>query len=290
MSETKGIVLLSLNKPSYGKFALTMLASIKERTDLKVQLICDEFSVSHVEPYLDNFDVITIMNEIDYSTENMFDAARAKLNLYKYLTFDRSIYLDVDGILLGELDHYFDILKGEPIHIQGCSSLRPSHWATKESINKYIPINKQVRDINSSFIYIEKCEKAKDYFELCESYYSSGKIPKDALSNTWGGLKYPDELFFSIGFDSLNIYSTNDIAPVYFHNGKADVIEQMKKSNSVVMSLYGNKTLLSTEIMYKYDVYAKNALEHLGIKYIWNVKTLMNNKYVNNQKNPILLR
>lgn len=280
----RGITLLSLNSPSYGKFALTMMASIKANCDLPVQLIYDKASIGHIKEHLDKFDVLTEILPEDCSTEYQFDPARAKINLYKYLAtdFTEVIYLDVDGICTGDINEYFDILKDEYIHIQGMAHVRPSHWAEAKKVNRYIELNGELRDINSSFIYIKKSEQASNFFELVKLNYDTGKLPRGVLRSRWGRIGYPDELFFSIAMSQLNMVSHNNIAPVYFNNHKDNVNKQMEESNSKILSLYGNIKLNNSEIIYKYDHHAHFYLENLGIPYIWSARKIMKDKYVNN--------
>ena len=100
MKKEKGILLIALGHPIYGKMAAALAASIKvAQTETPVVLYCNDKSVSRLmdgEKKL--FDKMITMPEDYYIVNGVEKYLKAKTHIYDLSPFDETIFLDVDMI------------------------------------------------------------------------------------------------------------------------------------------------------------------------------------------------
>ena len=115
---TKGFLLLALGAPEYGQWARNMAASIKYHNDLPITLVHDGRAITGIQ--LDEvirhrlFDTIKVMDVADYQLNGRFAPGFAKTNLYKYTDYERTIYVDVDGLCVNNVDTLLEKAEGMP--------------------------------------------------------------------------------------------------------------------------------------------------------------------------------
>lgn len=181
-----------------------MLASIRAVSKLPVTIVTDNY------PYKDWHLMPDVLKKIDYDDchENgKLSPAKAKLSIWKYSDYEETIYLDVDGLLLRELD--FDI-HGFMIHVNGYSSLDHDNmdvnlWVEpKKLYEKYqIPKENRLAGTNSSFMAWDK-SGVKVLKKALENL--SNPVPLDDLRYQWGksGCQ-PDELYINVALAQFGI-------------------------------------------------------------------------------------
>lgn len=161
-------------------------------------------------------DKVIKMKPEDYLENGVFSPAKAKLSLYKYSEFEETIYLDVDGLLLKELD--FEI-KEFATHVNGYSDLENDRtefnlWVTpQQAYEKYnIPKENKLAGTNSSFMaWTKKGEKV--FKKALENL--SNPFQLNELRYQWGQSKcQPDELYLNIALAQLGT-KIEEINPLY---------------------------------------------------------------------------
>lgn len=197
-----------------------MLVSIRAVSSLPVYIV-GEYPAKdwHIIP-----DKIIPMNYEDCHVNGKLSIAKAKLSLWRYSDFEETIYLDVDGVCLRELDfpiNYFGI------QVNGYSDLANDNteanlWVIpKVAYEKYqIPAFNRLPGTNSSIMAwdqrgVEVFVKALENLE--------NPIPVNELRYQWGRTNTdPDELYVNvalaqIGFEpeQVNYLFTNKRRGVY---------------------------------------------------------------------------
>ncbi|HWB62796.1 MAG TPA: hypothetical protein VG603_04735, partial [Chitinophagales bacterium] len=109
---TKGIALLCTGHETYMHWAVNMACSLKAVSpNIPIQLVGSGANLEHVRHsgFEKVFDLITPMRWEDYSdAKGSFFPAKAKLMLPGYFDFDTTLYLDVDGVAIKDINPLFE--------------------------------------------------------------------------------------------------------------------------------------------------------------------------------------
>lgn len=259
-----------------------MLASIRAVSKLPVTIVTDNYPYKdwHLMP-----DVLKKIDPEDCYDNGKFSPAKAKLSLWKYSDYDETIFLDVDGLLLKELD--FDI-QGFMIHVNGFSSLEHDNtevnlWVKPSVLyNKYkIPEGNKLAGTNSSFMSWDKTgvkvlQKALGNL--------SNPVPLDELRYQWGKSNcQPDELYINVALAQLGIEPEGKFLYTRKRRGGyAGATEIMK---SYVLCCWGGLEFNAHEISgtgsIKTGLYNKLCFDNfkkLGLEFIDHFYSLINDK------------
>ena len=218
--KTRGVILLAFGKRSYYYAAYNMADSIKAHSpNVKILILTDSIGrFSHdLKGRLDVFDeIVEISNDIMYEgTFKKFSPAKVKLSLFKFLSFDYNIYLDVDGICLKDINPLFDELiaqgKSYSAHTVGYHTIKEGNdilsmqWAWANDIWEHYKLSEEtiLPAINSSLQFIAKDEKAEAIYNKALELFEN-PIPVEKLRMKWGGGQ-PDELYMNIALAVLGI-------------------------------------------------------------------------------------
>lgn len=250
----KGILLIAFGKPAYAYMAENMARSIKHHSpNVKVALASD--GVHNYCRDKSFFDTI-----IPFKPHK--DAGHAKLQMFDLSPFDHTLYLDVDGMVLKDIEPLLDhcIADGRPViadtNNEGgiTDKINYAHWAT--NINAWawfeIPLDGRFQSTQTSSLYFNK--KSKPLQELIER---KKHYPKKYLANPWGGAT-PDELIVSgccaaLGWDIAMDKKTIG-SPVFFgFRIVPDVKDKNIHERGYVLSMYGNDRLVKLRYREMYD-------------------------------------
>jgi len=183
-----GVIIIALNKQAYATSAFNLALSIKHyNPSIHITLLSDNIHQAcyKLEHYA-MFDSIKEIPKQDYTHEGRFCPAKAKLSMYKYTNYDKTLYLDADSICLKDIAPLFESLNGcefKSNYVDGYTQ-----WVHADTFKNFFGFE-QGKTINSSWIYWEKT----DVFEHALQYYNLG-FPKGLLIQKWGN-SLPDELF-----------------------------------------------------------------------------------------------
>lgn len=277
----KGVILLSIGSPVYARWAHNMAITVRVMSpNLPIHVVTDgnfPFEPEHANIV----DKVIKMDESDYLKDGKLYPAKAKLSLYDYSEFEETIYLDVDGCCVRDLNELFDRCDelGKPFQVQvnGISTkdkdnLDASLWVKpKQIFEKYeIDEDAQLPGTNSSFWYFKKCEESSALFEKALENLSNPFEVRE-LRYQWGRSgTQPDELYMNIALGQLG-YMPN-IEPVLYlrkrdMNGRSRGLDEIQ-ANYYVIGCWGDENYNHWEISGTGQVNSGLYNKHVSI--CWN--------------------
>lgn len=287
------VVFVCFGKRGYGLMAHNLAFSIKHHNpNIKIGLWIDAKLYEQL-PDKSLFDDIRILEESDYrNSKGNIDPAIAKTQIYRLGTqmADKFLYLDVDGLCLGDLQPLLDSLDGLQIATEVIATggktdkIEYSIWATNENIWNFFELEDSAKlsAIQSSWAYFEKSEIGERMQQWLDYYMAVG-VPNWMLTQIWGGT-LPDELLYQGVYAKLGIVPNYNGKVVFFGNSmaketKEEVIERYK-----VLSLYGNggqtvRTLTVEKWLRLHDT----LLKEYGAKPIYKAREVMEDKHANSR-------
>jgi hypothetical protein len=173
------------------------------------------------------------------------DAGWCKVNLPQIFQGEETLYLDVDGIALANVQTLIDELKKDPRHYittvvgkgKDGEKIAYYEWAKTGVVKAKhdLPEDAVYYGIQSSWAYFKK-GKALD--ELSQKVKEAWKQwNRKELRSQWGR-SMPDELFYSIACTQLKYDPSWNTAPVHFGRG-FDKLPELRKKH-YVLSLFGS--------------------------------------------------
>lgn len=277
----KGITLIAIGNNSkssvYGRMAYNMALSIKYHTDLPIQLIYNNEAIAGLqERHLAFFDVMTKAEAADYY-ESVFTPSKLKINLYKYLVFDDTIYLDVDGILINDITGVFDN-EGD-YYTSRVQEATPENmmWADLDMLRKKYDV-KTIMSTNSSFQRIRKGKTCEKLFALMVSLFDD-KVPDNDLKLIWGSGKQPDELYLNVALGKLGIDALLDPEPLVYKTQSHQPFNEADRARYGI-SLFGGRTFSHPSLIVQYERELRRVSMEIGQQPEFKIKTLIRNKYV----------
>ena len=238
--------MIAFGKPEYIYMAYQMALSIKaNNTDIAIQLVHDGH-IGYLRPeYRKVFDHATELKHEHYNRNGIFEPGWAKVHALDYSVFDRTIFLDVDGICLKDLSAVFDQCSSfyhtEVIGKGGFEDeIHYAHWAENKDTWNHFSLDKDATfyAVQSSFQYFDKSKEAKNLFKKFKENFD---YPVDKLKNHWGGCM-PDELIIGGTLAQIGHDPSVDNPVTFFGNkGNRKPLAEVE-ANYYVSSLYGNGT------------------------------------------------
>jgi len=297
----RGITILALHKPNYGKWAFNLAVSIKHYAkDIPIQLIHDEKAITGLSSAMMGiFNVKTAVDETFYNYKGRFSPGRAKILAYKYYAFKKTIQLDADTICVQDVNSLFDKCTKD-IHMQ-CNkwwnqdtpdknadgTWRWHDWITVANVRKHLDLKGDYESygVNSSFIYMRKSKAAlafvKDALAVCDGEQIQGM-------NVWGK-SFPDELGWGIAIIKQQINPTfegqikeeltdqNSIPNFFPHKSSVNIFEHKQY---YFMTYYGGRHFTSSIFHSQYDRLMQKYLNEIGMNHTFKITHLMKDKHV----------
>ena len=271
---------MCFNSRTYGKFAFNMAHSIRHYSELPIHLICDSESVSGIDmSCFSSYEII----DFEKNDQGKIDNCIAKIKLFERSPFDKTLYLDVDGVMLRSPDDLFKKLEDFEFWTQPMGTGKKGDdginymWAKNELLYNHfqIPEGNLFTTCQTSIIYFTK--GAKDFFRCLKANYSNKLEPKD-YKEMWGKSKqHPDELYYSVTMAQLGI-TLLELRPVFFPERVASVTEIL--NDFYVLSMYGG-TNVKPYALKLYDRIMSSILNPIGINHWFKVDQLYKNKFIN---------
>jgi hypothetical protein len=261
----KGIVILAMRKASYAQAALNLAISIKYHTpDIDITLLTDGI---HLKSFSRDYD--SMFNNI--VTINEKTVAEAKLNVYKYVNYKRTLYLDADSICVTDVTPLFYRLDKSKFKSNVIDNY--TQWTDEKTFEEFFGI-KQGLTINSSWFYFEDDKVFKQANEFLNKGFDINKITQN-----WGG-HIPDELFFNASINKLEIDPRVDFNIMFFDERKNIPISSITKEYYFA-TFYGNKNNSRYDLYSWYDKMMFKICEHFEIEHNFKIHNIMANKLVN---------
>ena len=219
ITPSTGVVLLAFGKPQYYWAAYNLAFSIrKHNPNIKISAYFEDTikAISNCHDIVNYVDSIGQIDIDDIYTNKKLDPLKVKINLYKYLPYERNLYLDVDAVALKDIqpliDEYIQSGKNYISHTVGYHTIdkgrdfKEMQWAWADKLWKHFELNDDtvVPAINSSIQWVVKGEEAESIFNETKRLYFEMTMPLNELRMKWGGGQ-PDELYFNVALAKLGI-------------------------------------------------------------------------------------
>lgn len=258
MLNEKGILLLALCHPYYGRMAYNLAMSIKSvDPSVHITLVYSGAGISHINQR--NMWVFDNKMQIEDDGKPF----GTKLRLKEFSPYERTLYIDADTVWVGKVTPsiLMDQLKGiaftgitEGFHdFNEPEKSQPSKnyffWADVEEVKERWALTERLYQWRSEFIYFEKCDKTDVMFNLAQSVYANPKLNKIKM---FAG-HIPDELAINIATCVYNMPPHEyKWKPSYWdalHGGNMPHIDELG-SRYYVVSCGGNANFGALKRMY----------------------------------------
>lgn len=279
----KGIVIICLGNPYYGRLAFNLAVSIKNvEPTCNIAIIHDGSTLKH----LGNYDLTKYFSHIieapkeAYNSNGITSYFKAKLFAYEFSPFDETIYLDADMVwLVRKPSELFESLKD--VEFSAITEGYYDFGTDENKVNKRYQLWGEIDDIKreynptgklyqfrSEFMYFKKSESNKAFFDLAIEIYDNPKITFFKV-----GEVMPDELALNISGALLKHYPHQDnYCPVYWyfiHLNKWNDKKAMY-NNYYAMSVGGNS--LPEYVRFFYDRLVAACFSKIGIKHPFKIQ------------------
>jgi len=284
MGKRRGIILIALGAPYYGQLAANLAASIQFTCGgrMPIHLVWAENALAHLTQQ--KLGLFTTMQECPheyYHRGAKTVYVKAKTHLYDLSPFDKTIFLDVDSIMLGRntLEQAFENLKHLDFTMENRSRLNLAQpnitddylWANVSDVKRVFSSGDGfLYGLHSEFIYWKKCEKLAEYFETVKEVFKDPQIP---MKHVFDG-DIPDEFPFAMAMIKHRMYPHEcPYRPLYWYLTDAKKIGSSKEMivhNHIGYSVGGNAT--PPPVRKFYDRLAAAYFKKLKLQYPYKIK------------------
>lgn len=224
----KGILLIALGHPNYGKMAANLAASIKATSKIPVCLAFGDGGDRHLNEkdrsFFDKF--VEIPKEYYHRMGMLKEYIKVKCHVYDLSPFDETIFLDADMIWLPikPIDELFKECKeiDFTIQVRGfCDMVEPkedySWWVNLKQLKEAYKIESgKYYSYSSEFIYFKKKKQIGDYFKKAVKNYDTLSVEHTMFD---GGI--PDELIFGLTTLQTGLEPHKDyFTPIYWEQAE----------------------------------------------------------------------
>jgi len=259
--ETRGVVIIALGHPYFGRMAHQLALGIKlADPEMQVALVHNASALTHLAPYdlSKTFDRLIAAPEESYTRNGNREYVKCKTWVYELSPFDRTLLLDADMIWLprrtaselfdafGESD--FSAQNHGHVDIADAAEKGYVQWASLKDISEaYGMTTGRYYNVQSECVYFRKSEAAKALFDAWKHEYENLKVEHRVFA---GGV--PDELPLAIALllTGTHLHETNFI-PVFWQLMRRGVWdEQHLFANFFALSIGGNRSHHHVKMLY----------------------------------------
>ena len=306
ITPTTGVVLLAFGKVQYYWAAYNLAFSIRKHSpNVNITVLFDDSgkALSQCHDFMKYINHIGDINADDIYTNNKLDPGKVKINLYKYLPYERNLYLDVDAIALKDIQPMIDELaqsgKDYISHTVGYHTIDKGRdfkemqwaWADKMWAHFNLLSSYVMPAINSSMQWIVKGSQAEAIYRTAKDLYFNNPIPIKELRMKWGGGQ-PDELYMNVslaihGIDpALKEYTLNSGSEggmIHFAMSRGlnyqDIID-----NYYLQSYYGGAGFTPRFYIDWLDRMLNADHKAIGKRHIYLISRIAQNKYADGKR------
>lgn len=270
---TKGVVILAIGEPRWGKIAENLAMSIKANSDIPIALAHGDAGASQVmdSPF---FDKLIPISDKCYTINGRTANVKAKTYLAEISPFDITIALDADIVWLPKrsINLLFDEMTTD--FTMGNRSFKelddPSMtdefgvWAAPKDVKEAWGFKSgRYYNLSSEFIYFKKTDEVKTLFKEAQKAYNNPKVNLRILF----ALGVPDELAFTIAMIKTGTYPHRDgYLPFYWESAEHQQLEP-----AIMHMTYWGYSMgghMSTPGMKKYyNVLVQHYCSQFGIRF-----------------------
>ena len=225
----RGILLIALGHPNYGRYAVNLCASIKAAdSTFPVAVVVDEKSLSHSFPeekFLFDKIIQCPPEATDYNGKKAY--VKAKLYADLLTPFKETIFMDVDIAWIPKRspNELFEQLKDTDFQVKNNGwydveakerhdpklytyNCDPQKMATHFKIQKFIP------QCQGEFIYFKKNARTKKIFDKARKVFETSTLK---TTYTFAGIDMNDEFALNAAIGMLNVEMKMPYNPIYWH-------------------------------------------------------------------------
>lgn len=282
MTKEKGILLMAYGSSVYGKYAFNIAHSIRHfNKSIPIHLICDAKAISDIKT-----EVFNSFEVIDFEKEDKGDYGLSKIKIFERSPFEKTLYLDVDGICLNDIDSWFDrIANNHSVYAQlmGTGGIKDNisynPWAGNDVIwqNFGLKEDSVYPALQTSVVYFDRSKESKLFFKTLNENYSK-RLQKSQYKEMWGkSNQHPDELYYSVTMAQLNMMPTKSIQPVFFPNKNEST--SVIQNEFLILSMWGANSLVRPYAKDLYDRIMFKVMNDLGANHYYKAYNLYKGKF-----------
>lgn len=255
----KGILIIALGNPFYGRYAYNLMQSLKNTSKLPICLAYGGNAKRHISMFPKIWDKEVVVDPKFYTDKNgQENFIRAKMYMNKITPFKETIFIDAD-VVMTPLKSIDDIVFKHDIQFQcrGISKMDANHyWVNLKEVEKEYGM-KQYYNLFSEFVYFKSTNAVNKIFTKAQKIYDNLKISHRVFNGT-----IPDEVPFSIAMDNVEMNSF--FVPIYWEHAE---LKRMS-GRELNANYYGYSHGGNRPETYMTKTYMNYALYH-GNNYTW---------------------
>lgn len=306
ITPTTGVVLLAFGKVQYYWAAYNLAFSIKKHNpNVNITVLFDDKlkALSHCQDFMKYINNIGDIDADDIYTNKKLDPGKVKMNLYKYLPYDRNLYLDVDAIALKDIQPMIDELsqsgKNYISHTVGYHTIdkgrdfKEMQWAWADTMWEHFNLLSSyvMPAINSSMQWIVKGSQSEAIYRTALDLYTNHPIEIKKLRMKWGGGQ-PDELYMNValaihGIDpALKKYEQikgSEGGMIHFSMQRGLSFEEITE-NYYLQSYYGGAGFTPLFYINWLDRILNADFKAIGQRHIYLISRIAQNKYADGKR------
>ena len=306
ITPSTGVVLLAFGKIQYYWATYNLAFSIKKHSpNVSITLLFDDMlkAVSQCPDMMKYADSIGEIDAADIYTNKKLDPGKVKVNLYKYLPYDRNLYLDVDAIALKDIKPMIDELaqsgKDYISHCVGYHTIdkgrdfKEMQWAWADKMWAHFNLLESyvMPAINSSMQWIVKGSQAEAIYRTAKDLYFNHPMDVKDLRQKWGGGQ-PDELYMNValaihGIDpALKHYESNkgsEGGMIHFAMTRGLTYQEVIE-NYYLQSYYGGAGFTPRFYVDWLDRMLNADHKAIGKRHIYQISRIAENKYADGKR------
>lgn len=270
----KGIVLIALGSPQYGRMAANLAASIRYKDkDVNIHLVYSDDALNHLtEQHKSLFTSFAECPKEYYTKNGNAVYIKAKTCVYELSPFEITIFLDADMIWIPtkSISSLFDSLSNIDFTFQnrGYADLSKdnlkkdfSNWCDINEVKEKYETTGKFYHLASEFIYFKRTESNEKYFNYVREIFDNPKVKATEF-----GQDIPDELAFDIAACVLGHYPHKDnFVVVYWGLADKQMSWHEVLNNYYGYSIGGN--VIPDTILQRYNQLAQAHAKGLNLPY-----------------------
>jgi len=279
---TQGIILAAFGQPNYIYMAAHLAASlVSDNKDIKITLLHDHCIGYMPKDFYQFFDGFKEIKREHLYHNGKLDPGFLKINIPAYLPYDKTLYLDVDGLSLKDISPVFDTDKEFATEVIGKGQygkeINYLFWTTQKNAWEYFNLNEEsvYRSVQSSSMFFKKGKFVEKLHKMLVEHWD---FPYEKLSNHWGGT-IPDELIISGVCAKMNYDPSFNEKIVFFGFKNTGESFQEIIDRNYILSLYGGKGLVRQKYLDFYNRSVVRKLGKVGVNRISNAQILLRKKH-----------
>ena len=306
ITPSTGVVLLAFGKIQYYWAAFNLAFSIKKHSpNVRITVLFDDVlkaisQCPEIVKYVEHFGDI---NADDITTNKKLDPGKIKVNLYKYLPYERNLYLDVDAVALKDIQPMIDELaqsgKDYISHTVGYHTIdkgrdfKEMQWAWADRMWAHFNLlpSYVMPAINSSMQWIVKGSQTEAIYRTAKDLYFNNPIETKDLRMKWGGGQ-PDELYMNV---ALAIHGIDPALKAYTKNSGSEggmIHFAMQRglsyqdiiNNYYLQSYYGGAGFTPRFYIDWLDRMLNADFKAIGSRHIYLISRIAQNKYADGKR------